>query len=100
MKCYSAIKNSGILPFATTQMDLEGIRLKVLRSKNFKVSLKVFNFGKGILAQFAQIRMNRVLKILVKEISTFESVCKLSDQSDYCYINMGCTMNLSFMLLF
>ena len=45
MKCYSAIKKSGLVPFATTWMDLAGIVLKVLRSKFFKVSLKVFNFG-------------------------------------------------------
>ena len=77
MKCYSAIKKSGLLPFATTWMDLVGIVLKVLRSKFFKVSLKVLNFGKGVLAQFAQIRMNRVLKILNKEICTFETVFKI-----------------------
>ena len=76
MGYHSAIKNE-MMPFATTWMDLAGIVLKVLRSKFFKVSLKVFNFGKGILAQFAQIRMNRVLKILNKEICTFETVFKI-----------------------
>lgn len=70
------------MPFATTWMDLEGIMLKVLRSKYFKVFLKMYNFGKGILAQFAQIRMNGVLKILIKEICTFETVSKIrSDQT-------------------